>query len=136
LFKFTEGYEPDSDDLYTDPDFVKHATRVVRMLDIAVNMLGPDLEPVTMALEELGARHVHYGVVPDHYPIVGEALLATLEVALGEAWTPTVKEGWSGIYTFVSTTMTKGARERVQEEKEACFDAKGVERRTVGVQEQ
>jgi hemoglobin-like flavoprotein len=106
------------------------------MLDITVNMLGPDLEPVTMALEELGARHVHYGVIPDHYPIVGEALLATLEAALGEAWTPTVKAGWSGIYTFVSTTMMKGARESVREEKEDCLDAKGVERLTVGVQEQ
>ena len=30
-------------------------------------MLGPDLEPVTMTLEELGARHVKYGVIEAHY---------------------------------------------------------------------
>ena len=80
------------------------------MLDVAVNMLGPDLEPVSIALEELGARHVKYGVIEDHYPIVGEALLTTLESALGDSWTPTVQEGWTFIYTFVSNTMIKGAK--------------------------
>ena len=89
---------------------MKHATRVVRMLDAAVNMLGPDLEPVSRTLEALGARHVSYGVLPEHYPVVGEALLSTLEIALGDAWTPTAEEGWKGIYSFVSTTMIKGSR--------------------------
>jgi hemoglobin-like flavoprotein len=65
---------------------------------------------VTQALEDLGRRHVAYGVIPDHYPIVGEALLHTLETALECAWTPTVKEGWTTIYAFVSTTMIRGAK--------------------------
>ena len=33
-----------------------------------------------------------YGVIAAHYDIVGQALLATLESALGDAWTPPVKE--------------------------------------------
>jgi methyl-accepting chemotaxis protein len=78
------------------------------MLDVAVNMLGPDLDPVTHALKELGERHLAYGVIPDHYPIVGQALLSTLEAALGDGWTPQVKEGWTAIYGFVSTTMIAG----------------------------
>ena len=41
--------------------------------------------------------------------MVGEALLSTLETALGDAWTPTVEEGWTAIYVFISTTMIKGA---------------------------
>ena len=87
------------------------------MLDCAVNMLGPDLEPVTMALEELGARHVNYGVIEAHYPIVGQALLATLGLALGDAWTPTVKEGWTNLYGYVSMTMIKGAKRFTREEE-------------------
>lgn len=79
------------------------------MLDVAVNMLGPDLGPVTHALHVLGAKHVGYGVLPEHYPIVGEALLSTLETALGEAWTTNVKDGWTAIYGFVSSTMIAGA---------------------------
>lgn len=80
------------------------------MLDVAVNMLGPDLGPVTHALHELGSKHVAYGVIPDHYPIVGQALLLTLETALGEEWTPRVKSGWTAIYDFVSATMISGAK--------------------------
>jgi hemoglobin-like flavoprotein len=94
---------------YEHPAFVRHAVAVVRMLDVAVHMLGPDLDPVTEALEGLGARHVQYGVIPDHYPIVGEALLSTLEAALGDAWTDKVKLGWTTIFSFVSSTMIKGA---------------------------
>jgi molybdopterin-guanine dinucleotide biosynthesis protein A len=109
LFKFTEGFDDDDDALYSSPGFLAHARGVVSMLDIAVNMLGPDLEPVAYALEELGAKHSHYGVLPAHYPVVGEALLSTLETALGDAWTPTVQEGWTAIYVFISTTMIKGA---------------------------
>lgn len=109
LFDFTKGFSEDDEALYSDPRFLAHATRVVSMLDVAVNMLGPDLEPVSYALEELGKRHVDYGVIPAHYPIVGQALLSTLEAALGNDWTPTAKEGWTGIYGFVSTTMIKGA---------------------------
>jgi hemoglobin-like flavoprotein len=109
LFKFTEGFDDDDDALYSSPCLLAHARRVVSMLDIAVHMLGPDLEPVTYALEELGAKHTHYGVLPAHYPVVGKALLSTLETALGDVWTPTVQEGWTGIYGFISSTMIKGA---------------------------
>ena len=99
---------------YEHPAFVKHAVGVVRMLDAAVNMLGPDLDLVASVLEGLGARHVAYGVIPDHYPIVGQALLATLEAALGkDGWTEDVKMGWTTIFSFVSSTMIKGANDHI-----------------------
>jgi hypothetical protein len=79
------------------------------MLDAAVDMFGPDMEPVTKSLTDLGARHVEYGVLPAHYGIVGEALLFTLETALGDSWTPKIKQGWTDIYGFISTAMMAGA---------------------------
>lgn len=100
----------EEDAFYEHPAFVRHAVGVVRMLDAAVNMLGPDLDVVTAVLEGLGARHVQYGVLPEHYPIVGQALLETLEAALGpDGWTDDVKLGWATIFSFVSSTMIKGA---------------------------
>ena len=86
------------------------------MLEAAVGMLGPDLEPVIQALEDLGRRHVAYGVIPDHYPIVGQALFHTLETALERAWTPTVEEGWIAIFEFVSSTMIRGANIAMNED--------------------
>ena len=118
MFGFAEGYDASSDELYGSEGFLKHAAAVVQMLDATVNMLGPDLEPVTEALFELGSRHVSYGVMPEHYSIVGQALLSTLEAALCDAWTPKVKEGWVGIYAFISTTMIRGASFRLEGEEE------------------
>lgn len=36
------------------------------------------------ALQELGRRHVGYGVLPRHYATVGDALLWTLKRGLGQ----------------------------------------------------
>lgn len=60
-------------------------------------------------LKDLGRRHVEYRVRPEHYPIVGGALLDTLAVALGPKWTPEVKAAWVAVYTVVADTMIEGA---------------------------
>ena len=117
MFSFGhEGLAADSEALYKHPLFKRHAKGVVNMLDTAIGMLGPDVSPLLEALKDLGARHFEYGVVPAHYPIVGEALICTLEVALGKKWTPKVKQGWTAIYGIVSTAMLEGANRRIQME--------------------
>ena len=103
--------------LYESPIFQRHAKGVVKMLDEVVNMLGPDLEPVTSTLTELGARHVSYGVLPAHYGIVGEALLYTLRIASGgenHGWNSRVEQGWVAVYSFVSTAMMEGANHKLK----------------------
>lgn len=100
--------------LYESEVFISHAKGVVSMLEQVVDMLGPDLEPFLLELTALGARHVHYGVLPAHYGIVGEALLATLETALGpDIWTSEVKSAWMTVYGLVSTAMMTGAEKRL-----------------------
>jgi len=80
------------------------------MLDSAVDMLGPDVVPLTRTLVKLGERHLRYGVMPDHYPVVGQALLSVLENVLGDKrWTPEVKRGWSQVYGLISSAMISGA---------------------------
>lgn len=111
LFAFTQKYEDGDETLYKDVGFLAHARGVIHTVDAAVSMLGPDLGPLVEVLKDLGGRHVAYGVVPEHYPIVGEALLKTLEAALGEEWTPQVEEAWTAIYEVISTTMIAGATE-------------------------
>ena len=44
------------------------------------------LDELVPILTSLGTKHVGYGVVPEHYAIVGEALIATLGDALGDAF--------------------------------------------------
>ena len=117
MFSFGhEGLAADSEELYKHPLFKRHAKGVVNMLDTAIGMLGPDVSPLLEALKSLGARHFEYGVLPAHYPIVGEALILTLETALGKKWTPKVKQGWAAIYGIVSTAMLEGANQRIEME--------------------
>lgn len=66
-------------------------------------------DALTSALEGLGARHVKYGALPEHYPLVGSALLKTFEQHLGGDWTPDVKQAWVDAYGVITEVMLKGA---------------------------
>jgi hemoglobin-like flavoprotein len=66
-------------------------------------------EALEKALKGLGTRHVQYGVLPEHYPMVGTALLKAFETVLGSDWTPAVKEAWIGAYGAVAQLMLEGA---------------------------
>ena len=53
----------------------------------------------------MATRHVSYGAKAEHYPVVGGALLWTLEKGLGDAWTPEVAEAWTAAYGTLSGYM-------------------------------
>lgn len=115
LFLFANSYGENDEAIYKDIGFLIHSKSVIKMVDTCVGMMGPDMEPVSKALEDLGARHCQYNIMDAHYPILGAALLKTLETVLGDAWTPAVKEAWTEIFDFMSNAMQKGASEYLDE---------------------
>ena len=58
------------------------------------------------AAERLAQQHVEFGVDAEHHAVVGEALLWSLEHALGAQWTPSVAASWSKAYRLLSQRMT------------------------------
>ena len=50
----------------------------------------------------------------EHYPVVGAALLWTLEKGLGEGWTPEVADAWTAAYGTLSGYMISEAYGRPQ----------------------
>lgn len=54
-------------------------------------------------------KHVGYGVAAAHYDVVGQALLDTLAMGLGDAFTDEVRAAWVAVYGVVSSTMQAGA---------------------------
>jgi nitric oxide dioxygenase len=64
-----------------------------------------DLDGIVPVIQELGRRHVGYGVNDRDYATVGSALLWTLEKGLGDAWTPAVKDSWNAAYGLLSRVM-------------------------------
>jgi hemoglobin-like flavoprotein len=66
-------------------------------------------ELLAKTLTGLGTRHVKYGVLPQHYPLVGGSLLKTLAGFAGDAWTPVVEQAWVDAYTAIVSIMLEGA---------------------------
>ena len=84
--------------------------KLMSMLGTAVNNLH-QVDVIIPAVQELGRKHVDYGVKDDHYQPVGEALIYTLEKGLGDDFTPQVKEAWLATYTTLQNVMTEAAAE-------------------------
>jgi hemoglobin-like flavoprotein len=68
-----------------------------------------NLEAIVPKLRELGARHVAYGAQPDHYPVVGEVLIASMAEIAESAWTPEYEQAWSEAFGIVAAAMLEGA---------------------------
>ena len=73
-----------------------------------------NLESILPAASALATRHVAYGAKAEHYPVVGGALLWTLEKGLGADWTPQVAAAWTAAYTTLSNFMITEAYGRPQ----------------------
>jgi hemoglobin-like flavoprotein len=90
-----------------------HASYLIRMLDTALNMLGPDIELLTEIMTKLGDKHVRYGVTSEMFPIMGDALIHTFETILKADFTEPVKEAWLQTYSALSQDML-GAQAKVK----------------------
>jgi nitric oxide dioxygenase len=82
-------------------------------LAAVVNGLG-DLPSILPAASALARRHVNYGAKAQHYPVVGAALLWTLEKGLGDGWTPEIADAWTTAYGTLSGYMISEAYGRPQ----------------------
>jgi hemoglobin-like flavoprotein len=94
-------------------DMTGQRKKLMATLAVVVNGLG-NLESILPAASALATRHVSYGAKPEHYPVVGNALLWTLEKGLGEAWTAEVADAWTAAYGTLSGFMISEAYGRPQ----------------------
>jgi hemoglobin-like flavoprotein len=85
-------------------DMTEQRKKLMATLAVVVNGLS-NLESILPAASALAKRHVGYGAKPAHYPVVGAALLWTLEKGLGDAWTPDIAEAWTAAYGTLSGYM-------------------------------
>jgi len=69
-----------------------------------------DMDALAKDIKAIAARHINYGVKPDHYRLAGNALLWTLEKGLGNDWNAKVKESWYACYEMVAAMMIAAGR--------------------------
>jgi hemoglobin-like flavoprotein len=94
--------------LFAGTDLERQKTMLLATLVLLRKSLR-DLEAIVPKLRELGARHVAYGAEPEHYPVVGEVLIASMAAIAGPAWRPEYERAWSEAFAIVAGAMIDGA---------------------------
>ena len=89
-------------------DLTEQGAKLMQMIGTAVASLT-NLDALVPVAQDLGKRHVDYGVTKEHYTVVGEALIWTLEQGLGDAFTAEVKQAWVDVYNLLSSVMIEAA---------------------------
>lgn len=78
-------------------DFIATLAVLVGSLDHVTGLLS--------SIDILGRNHNRYGVRPEYYPVVGEALLWALGQGLGPHWTVEVEQAWRKLYDLIAQRM-------------------------------
>jgi nitric oxide dioxygenase len=91
-------------------DMAAQGAKLMAALGAVVASLD-QLASVMPAVRELGRRHAAYGVRPEHYATVGEALMSTLEQGLGADFTPATRRAWTDAYASLAWAMIAAAEE-------------------------
>lgn len=68
-----------------------------------------NMDALAPMLEDLALRHVAYGVKPEHYPLVGAALVKMMSDMLGDEFTPEAKAAWINAYNALEMLMVSTA---------------------------
>jgi NAD(P)H-flavin reductase/hemoglobin-like flavoprotein len=84
--------------------------RLLRALVRIVDGLSSP-EQLAQYLSQLGRDHRKYSVEPAMYDAVGEALIATLRVFAGPAFTQDAEDAWVQAYRAASALMIRGAED-------------------------
>ncbi|MCB8942289.1 MAG: hemin receptor [Ardenticatenaceae bacterium] len=103
LFELEPGLRP----LFTHNIHQQGAKFIATLAFIIGSLKNP--EAIIPAIKQLGQRHLIYGVRHEHYHLLQLALSATLQQALGAAFTPAVAEAWHNLYYLIAGLMKEAA---------------------------
>ncbi|XP_059298637.1 non-symbiotic hemoglobin 2 [Lycium ferocissimum] len=98
----------DSDEIpQNNPKLKAHAVKVFKMTCESAVQLREKGEVVVgdTTLKYLGSIHVQKGVIDPHFEVVKEALLRTVEEAMGEKWSEEMKQAWAEAYDQLAAAI-------------------------------
>jgi nitric oxide dioxygenase len=86
----------------------KLLAELAALIDSATALGGSEPHGFVGRAQALGRRHSSYGVVGDHYAVVGTALIAALADTVPD-WNEHRERTWATLYRLVADTMRSGA---------------------------
>jgi len=69
------------------------------------------LENLGKGIEQMAMAHVKTQVLPEHYPMVADALLQAIKTVLGDAATDEVMAAWEEAYGFLAEVLINREKE-------------------------
>lgn len=90
-------------------DMQDQAHTIMMMLRLCIEGLDEQAE-LGYTLQNLGARHAEYGVRPQDYQTVVNALLWTLQTALTERWTPETADALTAVLEMFVAEMQRAVK--------------------------
>jgi nitric oxide dioxygenase len=106
-------------------DIEEQGRKLMSVLTTAISLLRHP-ERLRQALEQLGRRHRGYGVRPEQFVPVGQALIWTLEQGLKEKFTPERRDAWLALYEGVTQAMLDGLQADTQPAQTAPLNSQQV----------
>ena len=104
---------PEAKPLFKNADMEKQKQALLGALVFVVdNLDSPD--KLKDYLQKMGARHNDYGVVFDHYSIVGNTLMKTFSHFFGPKWTKELAAEWIKAFRFIAGEMIEGQEKALQ----------------------
>ena len=103
LFAANPGFRP----LFKNDMRIQGVKLMTMLAMVVYNLPAPG--QVLPAIRDLAVRHVEYGVKLADYDVMRDALLWTLEQALGDDFTPAAREAWTVCYDELAGEMKAAA---------------------------
>ncbi|MFC7370782.1 NO-inducible flavohemoprotein [Fictibacillus iocasae] len=75
------------------------------------------LETILPAVKQIAHKHRSLGVLPEHYPIVGENLLQAIKDVLGDAATDEIIDAWAKAYGVIADVFISVEKDMYHEAK-------------------
>ena len=94
---------PETKAFFKDADPEQHKKLAGAVSAYAANI--DNLDVLTKAIEKMAQTHIRVKVQPEHYPLVGVALLGAIKDVLGDAATDEVIQAWKEAYFFLADIL-------------------------------
>ena len=108
MYKVLFSKYPETQELFKESSADQHKKLANAVYAYAVNI--DKLENLGKGIEQMAAVHVKTKVKPEHYPMVGDALLQAIKTVLGDAGTDEIMAAWGEAYGFLGDVLI--AREK------------------------
>lgn len=105
MYEFLFTRNPELKELFKDaaPDQYKKLANAVYAYAANIDKL----EVLGKGIETMAQAHVKTNVKPEHYPLVGAAILSAIERVLGDAATPEIIAAWKEAFFFLADVLIK-----------------------------